>query len=110
MSGIGEEANIFIQAVLSGFVVMGIYDMIRIFRRILPTILTAVTLEDLFYWIGISLYLSVKIYLTSDGSIRWFFVTGTLAGVSLFAAIFSQMRKIYKKNQEKVLKKKRETH
>ena len=51
MSGIGEEANIFIQAVLSGFVVMGIYDMIRIFRRILPHNLTAVTLEDLFYWI-----------------------------------------------------------
>ena len=49
MSGIGEEANIFIQAVLSGFVVMGIYDMIRIFRRILSHNLTAVTLEDLFY-------------------------------------------------------------
>ena len=48
MSGIGEEANIFIQAVLSGFVVMGIYDMIRIFRRILSHNLTAVTLEDLF--------------------------------------------------------------
>ena len=49
MSGIGEEANIFIQAVLSGFVVMGIYDMIRIFRTILSHNLTAVTLEDLFY-------------------------------------------------------------
>lgn len=109
MSGVGEEANIFIQAVLSGFVVMGIYDMIRIFRRILPHNLTAVTLEDLFYWIGISLYLSVKIYLTSDGSIRWFFVTGTLAGVSLFAVIFSQMRKIYKKIK-KSIEKKRETH
>ena len=114
MSGIGEEANIFIQAVLSGFVVMGIYDMIRIFRRILSHNLTAVTLEDLFvegsdYISGISLYLSVKIYLTSDGSIRWFFVTGTLAGVSLFAAIFSQMRKIYKKIK-KSIEKKRETH
>ena len=109
MSGIGEEVNIFIQAVLSGFVVMGIYDIIRLFRRILPHNLTAVTLEDLFYWIGISLYLSVQIYLTSDGSIRWFFVTGTFAGVVLFAFVFSQIGKIYKKIK-KSIEKKGETH
>ena len=100
MSGIGEEANIFIQAVLSGFVVMGIYDMIRIFRRILPHNLTAVTLEDLFYWIGISLYLSVKIYLTSDGSIRWFFVTGLVC----LQRYFHRCGKSIKKSR-KVLKK-----
>lgn len=109
MSGIGEEVNIFIQAVLTGSVVMGVYDIIRIFRRILPHNLMAVTLEDLFYWIGISLYLSVQIYLTSDGSIRWFFVIGTLVGILSFAAIFSWLGKIYKKIK-KSIEKKRETH
>ena len=61
-------------------VVLLVYTCIRVFRRLIKHDLFFVSLEDFFFWVWAGLYLFVKIYDTSDGSIRWFFTIGVVVG------------------------------
>lgn len=85
MLGIEEEISVFLQALLAGSTVLLVYYCIRVIRRLIRHNLFFVSVEDFFFWLGTGLYLFVEIYQTSDGNIRWFFVTGAAAGV-LFPA------------------------
>ncbi len=78
--GIEKELSVFLQAALAGNLVYLIYCAICVFRRIIKHNLFWVSLEDFVYWIGTGLYLFIQIYRTSNGVIRWYFVTGVLAG------------------------------
>ncbi|HBA64512.1 MAG TPA: hypothetical protein DCZ20_11705 [Lachnospiraceae bacterium] len=80
MLGIGKEAAVFAEAFLAGFFVWGVYTAIRIFRRIISHNLVWIALEDLVYWISMALFLFMQMYHSSDGSIRWYFVLGVIAG------------------------------
>lgn len=96
--GIEKELSVFLQAVLAGNLVYLSYLAIRIFRRILKHNLFWVSVEDAIFWIAVGFYLFFKIYQTSNGTIRWYFVLGVLAGGILTHHIIS---KIKKKNIDK---------
>ena len=51
-TGIAGELRFFGLALLRGIWILAFYDMIRIFRRLVPHGLLWVAVEDLFYWIG----------------------------------------------------------
>lgn len=78
--GIEKELSVFLQAALAGNLVYLVYSVIRVLRRIIKHNLFFISLEDLIFWIGTGIYLFIKIYQTSNGSIRWYFVIGVLAG------------------------------
>lgn len=80
MLGIEKELSVFLQAMLAGNIVFLVYCCLRVFRRIIRHRLFFVSVEDALFWIWTGLYLFGKIYDTSDGSIRWFFVVGVFAG------------------------------
>lgn len=105
MLGIGEEAGIFLQAMLAGIAVIGAYQCLRVLRRIVKHGLFAITIEDFLFWTGTALYLFVQIYYTSDGSIRWFFVLGVAFGMILFSAVIQIVKKIWRKLYGKIYKK-----
>ena len=75
------------------------------FRRLIKHDLFFVSLEDFFFWVWAGLYLFVKIYDTSDGSIRWFFTIGVVVGgvCSFFVLHFlSEMgKKLFARIREK---------
>lgn len=100
--GIEKELSIFVQAILAGNFLYLIYCLIRVFRRIWKHNLFWVSAEDVIYWIGTGLYLFVRIYQTSNGSVRWYFVFGVLLGGIITHAI---VHKIIKKYIEKSKKK-----
>ena len=77
----------FLQALLAGNIVLLVYTCIRVFRRLIKHDLFFVSLEDFFFWVWAGLYLFVKIYDTSDGSIRWFFTIG-VGGLGEFCSFF----------------------
>lgn len=81
MLGIETELMIFVHAVGAGVTVVLAYELIRILRRIVPHNLLAVSAEDFLFWLGVSFFLFIKIYGTSDGSIRWYFVLGVVVGM-----------------------------
>lgn len=116
MLGIGEEVSVFLQAVLAGNIILLVYCCLRVFRRIIRHGLFWVSMEDFLFWLWTGFYLFGKIYDTSDGSIRWFFVTGILAGglcsyflMKLFVKIVYGRWRRSRKKDEKVIEKSAKT-
>ena len=91
--GIEKELSVFLQAVLAGNLVYLSYLAIRIFRRILKHNLFWISVEDAIFWIAAGFYLFLKIYQTSNGTIRWYFVLGVLTGGILTHYIISKITK-----------------
>lgn len=90
MLGIGKEASIFLYAVLTGVVTFSAYQILVLFRKLIPHHIAAVNAEDFLYWLGISAYIFRQMYQTTYGSIRWFFVLGVAVGniLAYFIKIF----------------------
>lgn len=101
MLGIGQELAVFAQALLAGWEVYWRYTLLRIFRKILPHPTFLISLEDFFYWIGISFFLFGSMLDTSNGSVRWYFILGVVVGAVL---PYKTLEKWYK-NREKGRKK-----
>ena len=93
--GIGKELSVFLQAILAGNLIYLVYSLIRVMRRLWKHNLFFVSLEDLIFWIGTGIYLFVRIYQTSDGIIRWYFVIGVLLGGIVTHFIIFQISKKY---------------
>ncbi len=112
MLGIGEELSVFLQAMLAGNIVLLVYCCLRVFRRIIRHGLFWVSMEDVFFWLWTGLYLFGKIYDTSDGSIRWFFVIGVFLGgvcsylvMRFFVKVVHRLCVNARKKDEKVIEK-----
>lgn len=102
--GIGTEAGIFLYAGLSGMAVLFAYDILICIRKMIPHSFGAVGAEDLVFWLGASGYIFSRMYETTFGSIRWFFLLGLLGGagagylfVRLGTKIFSKVKKALEK-------------
>lgn len=93
--GIGEEWAVFLQALLAGNLVCLIYEALRVFRRIIRHNLFWISAEDLLFWMSTALYLFVRVYQTSSGIIRWYFVLGVCIGGILTYWILEKIRKKY---------------
>lgn len=97
MLSIGQELCIFLEAILSGVIVLASYNILRVLRRLIKHGIFMISLEDMIYWIGTGVYIFIQMYKTSDGNIRWFFVVGVLCGMLIFAALSKAFRKILKR-------------
>ena len=81
--GIGAEAGIFLYAALAGVEAAAAYHVLVCFRKLVPHSGWAVSLEDFIYWLAASIYIFRKMYDTTYGSIRWFFVLGVVCGAAM---------------------------
>lgn len=80
-----SEENVFLlYAFGSGILITFIYDILRIWRRVLPHKGLLVSLEDMIFWIFCALYIFGLMHRESNGSLRWFAVIGALAGMLLY--------------------------
>ena len=95
MLGIEAELSAFLQAVLAGNLLYLVYSVLRVVRRIIKHNLFWVSLEDILYWLSTGIYLFIRIYQTSSGIIRWYFVLGVLVGGGVTHYIISKIVKKY---------------
>lgn len=100
MFGIGKEAAIFLYAALSGSVLYFSYQILYWIRKLIPHASWLVNIEDLLFWLGVSIYLFRQMYHTTYGEIRWFFVVGVIGGSVLASQIFKLPGKIRRKSQK----------
>ena len=77
MSGLGVEADAFLRAFFSGMFLCGVYEVLRLFRRIIRHHSIVVSAEDFLYWLFCGFYLFGEIFQTSSGEIRWYFMSKT---------------------------------
>ncbi len=80
-----SEENVFLlYAFVSGILITSVYDILRIWRRVLPHKGLLVSLEDMAFWVFCALYIFGLMHRESNGSLRWFAVIGALAGMLLY--------------------------
>lgn len=82
--GILKELQFFGLAVLRGALILVLYDVLRIFRRIVPHGIWAVALEDVLYWIGTALLIFQLLYRENDGAVRGYALVAVAVGMLLY--------------------------
>ena len=84
-----SENEFLLHAFLLGIFVTFLYDLLRIFRRIVPHNLFLVSAEDLGFWIYCGAKVFLLMYHESNGTLRWFAVFGALLGMALYRKLCS---------------------
>lgn len=84
-----SENEFLLHALLMGIFITFVYDILRIFRRVIPHGGFMVSLEDLGFWIYCAAEVFLMMYHESDGNLRWFAVIGALVGMLLYKKLFS---------------------
>lgn len=90
-AGIYEELAILCCFFLVGAFLAACYDVLRIFRGIIPHGSFLVNLEDLVYWIYVAVVVFVELYDKNDGRLRGYVFGGLLAGMILYACSFGRI-------------------
>lgn len=84
------DENVFLlYAVIMGIFITFVYDLLRIFRRVVPHNRFWVSLEDLGFWIYCAAEVFMLMYRESNGSLRWFAVLGAMVGMLAYKKTLS---------------------
>ena len=84
-----NENEFLLHALLMGIFITFVYDILRIFRRVISHNAFFVSLEDLGFWIYCGAEVFLLIYHESNGMLRWFAVLGALVGMMLYKKLMS---------------------
>ena len=80
-----SEENVFLlYAFASGIFITFIYDLLRIWRRVVPHGGLLISLEDIAFWVFCAIHIFRLMHRESNGSLRWFAVMGALTGMLLY--------------------------
>jgi spore cortex biosynthesis protein YabQ len=85
------ELQFFLISILWGAIILLVYDILRIFRRLIPHNSIFLALEDLIFWVLASVFIFAMIYTMNNGTIRGFSVIGMGIGMTLYHFIFSEL-------------------
>lgn len=84
--------NVFLlHSVITGVFITFVYDLLRIFRRVVPHAGFMVSLEDLAFWIYCGTEVFLLMYRESNGTLRWFAVLGALGGMLFYRKAVSPL-------------------
>ena len=87
---IGQEAMLFGISILVGAGLFLLYDVLRIFRRIVPHGNIWISVEDFIYWIICTGVVFVMLYWENDGMVRGFALMGLVFGMALYYLLLSR--------------------
>lgn len=87
---IGREAVFLGISLLLGVVLFLLYDILRIFRRVVPHGNIWIGIEDFLYWICCAAAVFVMLYQENDGMVRGFALGGIVIGMILYYLLFSR--------------------
>lgn len=111
-----QEVEFLVSSFLTGVLILILYDILRIFRRVVIHSVGAVGVEDFIYWMLVTFFIFSMLFRENNGAIRWFSVVGIFLGmvlynvtVSLFfvkyvSLVFIKIKKIIEKILQFILK------
>lgn len=88
---VSDQLYIFVWAIIFGGLLGLFYDLIRVFRRILPHQKLAIGIEDLIFWCIAGITIFGYIFNTNDGVMRGFIFIGLSLGVAMYMLLFSRI-------------------
>ena len=89
-------------ALWMGVLITFVYDILIVWRRVVPHKPLWEALEDLGFWIFCAVYVFLWLYRESNGTLRWYAVMGALLGMLCYKKIASDF---FVKYAAKVLEK-----
>lgn len=78
------EARFFLGSFLGGVILLAVYDILRLIRRIIPHKRIWINGEDLLFWLAASVFIFRIIYRLNNGEIRGFGMLSMTAGMVLY--------------------------
>ncbi len=78
------ELQFFLISVLWGGILLLIYDILRILRRLVKHGTFLVAVQDLIFWVGASIFIFSMIYRENNGIIRGYSILGMMLGSILY--------------------------
>ena len=84
-----READFMAISMLSGCVMVFLYDVLRIFRKLVTHGTIALAIEDMLYWVFSALFIFAMLYRKNDGLIRGFAIGGIVTGMLVYNYLIS---------------------
>ncbi len=78
------EADFFLVSVCSGCLMVLVYDVLRVFRRLVRHGVIWTAVEDIIYWIACAVMIFAMLYQRNDGLIRGFAIGGIIIGMLIY--------------------------
>ena len=86
------DENVFLlHSLFMGIFITFVYDLLRIFRRVVSHGRLLVSAEDFAFWVYCGAEVFLLMYHESNGTLRWFAVLGALAGMFFYRKIVSPL-------------------
>ena len=86
-----SENEFLLHSLVMGVFILFVYDILRIIRRVIPHGGFWVAAEDLAFWVYCGAEVFLLMYHESNGTLRWFAVTGAMAGMFLYNKLISRL-------------------
>lgn len=85
-----KEADILWKALAMGAVLVFVYDLLRIVRKLVPHGTWWISVEDFLFWAGSALAIFAMLYRENDGYLRGFSIGGVVLGMLLYSFTLSR--------------------
>lgn len=85
-----HEVRFLLYSVVLGIFITFVYDNIRVLRRVIRHNTFFVSVEDLFFWIGVALSIFLLQHRENEGMFRWFSVAGAFLGMMSYRGTMSR--------------------
>lgn len=86
-----NQAMIFFTTILVGFVIGFIYDLFRVIRKIIKHPNLLIQIEDILYWIFVSIIMFYVMFSKNYGEIRAFSIVGAFLGMIFYFFTISRL-------------------
>lgn len=84
------ELQFFLISILWGALILILYDILRILRRVIKHNYFFIAIEDLLFWVISSLFIFAMIYNENNGIIRGFSIMGMALGMVIYHFLLSK--------------------
>lgn len=85
-----KEAEILWKAFATGVILMLVYDLLRIARKLIPHGVFLISLEDVLFWMSSAVVIFTMLFRENDGYLRAFSIGGVILGMVLYALSLSR--------------------
>lgn len=89
-AGILKEADILVRSLFMGVILVFVYDLLRIIRRIIPHGKWPIAVEDFLFWGGSAIAVFAMLFSANDGYLRGFSIGGVVIGMLLNNLLLSR--------------------
>nr|MBQ8253536.1 spore cortex biosynthesis protein YabQ [Lachnospiraceae bacterium] len=90
-----NESILWVSCFFVGILITAVYDALRVVRRVVRHKYFFVALEDILFWVFVSVALFLLLYHMNHGSLRWFAVFGLFIGMFFYKKIIGDKLVIF---------------